>query len=47
MSNSMELLSDDLLIESYIKATELQLSREFIELIEQEIERRSIYETVK
>ncbi|WP_112181424.1 MULTISPECIES: sporulation histidine kinase inhibitor Sda [Paraliobacillus] len=38
----MKHLSDDLLIESYYKAYELKLSPEFIRLIEQEIERRSL-----
>ncbi|MRH43050.1 sporulation histidine kinase inhibitor Sda [Aquibacillus halophilus] len=38
----MEHLSDDLLIESYYKATELELSREFILLIEKELQRRSL-----
>ncbi|MDX5476006.1 MAG: sporulation histidine kinase inhibitor Sda, partial [Bacillaceae bacterium] len=32
----MRNLSDDLLIESYVKATELQLSPDFIQLIELE-----------
>lgn len=43
----MENLSDQLLIESYYKAIELQLSPEFIRLIEQEIERRSLFQKVK
>ncbi|MFD2618233.1 sporulation histidine kinase inhibitor Sda [Terrilactibacillus laevilacticus] len=43
----MEKLSDDLLIESYWKAIELELSVEFIKLIEQEIHRRSIEQKVK
>ncbi|MBM7683081.1 developmental checkpoint coupling sporulation initiation to replication initiation [Pullulanibacillus pueri] len=38
----MEKLSDDLLIESYFKARELQLSSDFITLIEHEIKRRSL-----
>ncbi|MDL4841467.1 sporulation histidine kinase inhibitor Sda [Aquibacillus rhizosphaerae] len=38
----MEHLSDELLIESYYKANELDLSREFIRLIEKEIQRRSL-----
>ncbi|MGC4375953.1 sporulation histidine kinase inhibitor Sda [Fictibacillus sp. Mic-4] len=38
----MENLSDDLLIESYYKAKELRLSSDFIQLIRQEIERRSL-----
>ncbi|WP_035724624.1 sporulation histidine kinase inhibitor Sda [Gracilibacillus boraciitolerans] len=40
----MENLSDDLLIESYKKATELRLSYEFIHLMEQEMKRRSLVE---
>jgi developmental checkpoint coupling sporulation initiation to replication initiation len=43
----MQKLSDKLLIESYLKATELQLSQEFIELIEQEMKRRSLNLKVK
>ncbi|TLS39425.1 sporulation histidine kinase inhibitor Sda [Pseudalkalibacillus caeni] len=39
----MEKLSDDLLIESYLKARELHLSQEFINLIEHEIDRRSLH----
>ncbi|WP_027724646.1 sporulation histidine kinase inhibitor Sda [Tuberibacillus calidus] len=38
----MDKLSDELLIESYYKAKELQLSTDFINLIEQEIRRRSL-----
>lgn len=38
----MEKLSDDLLIESYFKARELKLSKEFIKLMEQEIKRRAL-----
>ncbi|UOQ47365.1 MULTISPECIES: sporulation histidine kinase inhibitor Sda [Gracilibacillus] len=38
----MENLSDELLIESYKKATELQLSYEFIQLMEEEMIRRSL-----
>ncbi len=38
----MKKLSDELLIESYYKATELNLSPEFIHLIESEIKRRSL-----
>lgn len=34
---SMRKLSDELLIESYFKATEMNLNRDFIELIENEI----------
>ncbi|MEW9675836.1 sporulation histidine kinase inhibitor Sda [Lentibacillus sp. L22] len=38
----MEHLSDELLLESYQKANELNLSPDFIRLIEQEIQRRSL-----
>lgn len=38
----MNKLSDDLLIESYVKAQKLKLSIEFISLIEIEIRRRSL-----
>ncbi len=38
----MENLSDDLLIESYVKAMKYHLSSEFIQLIEQEVERRKL-----
>ena len=38
----MEKLSDELLIESYFKAKELRLSKDFIYLIEQELLRRSL-----
>ncbi|WP_078545500.1 sporulation histidine kinase inhibitor Sda [Litchfieldia alkalitelluris] len=43
----MRKLSDDLLIESYFKATELKLSPEFIFLIEKEIRRRSLSHKIK
>lgn len=43
----MEKLSDDLLIESYLKAKELKLSREFIGLIEKELNRRSLMKVVR
>jgi developmental checkpoint coupling sporulation initiation to replication initiation len=39
----MEKLSDDLLIESYLKARELKLSNDFILLIKKEIDRRSLH----
>lgn len=42
----MEKLSDDLLIESYVKARELKLSNDFITLIQKEIERRSLSERI-
>jgi developmental checkpoint coupling sporulation initiation to replication initiation len=40
-------LSDELLIESYFKAVELKLSKEFILLIEKEIQRRSLSHKIK
>lgn len=43
----MRKLSDDLLIESYYKAKELDLSRDFILLIETEIHRRSLSHKIK
>lgn len=38
----MEYLSDELLIESYFKANELNLSPDFLALIEEEIQRRNL-----
>ena len=38
----MEQLSDDLLLESYHKARELNLSTDFLNLIQLEIQRRSL-----
>jgi developmental checkpoint coupling sporulation initiation to replication initiation len=46
-TEKMENLSDQLLIESYYKALELQLSPEFIHLIEKEMERRSLLNKIK
>ncbi|TCT27056.1 developmental checkpoint coupling sporulation initiation to replication initiation [Melghiribacillus thermohalophilus] len=43
----MEHLSDELLIESYYKANELNLSEEFIQLIEDEIHRRQLTHKIK
>ncbi|CAI9388463.1 sporulation histidine kinase inhibitor Sda [Niallia sp. Sow4_A1] len=43
----MRKLSDELLIESYHKARELNLSPEFIRLIETEIHRRSLNNKIK
>ncbi|PLR78125.1 sporulation histidine kinase inhibitor Sda [Bacillus sp. V3-13] len=43
----MRKLSDELLIESYYKARELNLSQDFISLIETEIHRRSLSNKVK
>lgn len=38
----MQHLSDELLMESYLKAKDLNLSADFISLIEEEIQRRQI-----
>jgi developmental checkpoint coupling sporulation initiation to replication initiation len=43
----MRKLSDELLIESYFKAQELNLSPDFILLIESEIHRRSLFNKVR
>ncbi|WP_100406718.1 sporulation histidine kinase inhibitor Sda [Bacillus solitudinis] len=43
----MENLSDELLIETYYKATELELNHDFIELIRIEIIRRSLSDKIK
>ncbi|WP_070120741.1 sporulation histidine kinase inhibitor Sda [Bacillus marinisedimentorum] len=43
----MKNLSDDLLIESYLKAVELQLSRDFISLIKSEIDRRALTSRIR
>lgn len=43
----MRKLSDELLIESYYKAKELRLSKDFIRLIETEIHRRSLSNRIK
>ncbi|WP_312476637.1 sporulation histidine kinase inhibitor Sda [Neobacillus sp.] len=43
----MRKLSDELLIESYFKARELNLSPDFIGLIESEINRRSLVNKIK
>ncbi|TMN21025.1 sporulation histidine kinase inhibitor Sda [Lentibacillus cibarius] len=43
----MEDLSDELLLESYYKANELNLSPDFIYLIEKEISRRNLTNKVK
>ncbi len=45
--SGMRKLSDELLIESYHKARELNLSPEFIRLIETEIHRRSLNNKIK
>lgn len=38
----MRKLSDELLIETYLKAKELKLSPDFIRLLEKELHRRSL-----
>lgn len=43
----MRKLSDELLIESYFKARELNLSPDFISLIELEIHRRSLTNRIR
>jgi developmental checkpoint coupling sporulation initiation to replication initiation len=43
----MRKLSDEMLIESYYKAKELNLSLEFIRLIETEIKRRSLAHKIR
>lgn len=43
----MNKLSDDLLIESYIKAIKLKLGADFIRLIEIEIHRRALSHKIK
>ncbi|GIN60380.1 sporulation inhibitor sda [Robertmurraya siralis] len=43
----MRKLSDELLVESYFKAKELNLSKDFILLIETEIHRRSLTHKIK
>ncbi len=44
---TMRKLSDELLIESYYKATEMKLNDDFIELIKKEIKRRSLGHLLK
>ncbi len=46
MSNSLALLSDNLLIESYLKSIELQLNEEFIAIIREELSRRDLIEKI-
>ncbi|UOE95619.1 MULTISPECIES: sporulation histidine kinase inhibitor Sda [Bacillaceae] len=43
----MKKLSDDLLIETYYKAIELQLSEDFVYLVKLEIDRRSLTDKIK
>ncbi len=45
--NNMQNLSDELLIETYYKAVELNLNHDFIELIRVEIARRSLSDKIK
>lgn len=47
VNSGMRKLSDELLIESYHKARELNLSPDFIRLIETEIHRRSLSNKIK
>ncbi len=47
VNSDMRKLSDELLIESYFKARELNLSLDFIRLIETEIHRRSLSHKLK
>ena len=47
VNSDMRKLSDELLIESYHKAVQLNLSPEFIRLIEKEIHRRSLSHKIK
>lgn len=47
VNSDMRKLSDDLLVESYFKARELNLSSDFILLIETEIHRRSLTHKIK
>ncbi|MFA8439624.1 sporulation histidine kinase inhibitor Sda [Pueribacillus sp. YX66] len=46
MTNSLALLSDKLLIESYLKSIELQLNKDFIAIIRAEISRRELTEKI-
>lgn len=43
----MRKLSDELLIETYFKAIELNLNEDFIELIKLEINRRSLGDKIR
>ncbi|MDT8861443.1 sporulation histidine kinase inhibitor Sda [Alkalihalobacillus sp. MEB130] len=43
----MQNLSDELLIETYYKAVELNLNHDFIELIQIEIAKRSLSDKIK
>lgn len=43
----MERLSDELLLESYVKANELKLSPDFVSIIEEEIRRRNLGDKIQ
>ncbi|WP_368652150.1 sporulation histidine kinase inhibitor Sda [Ornithinibacillus sp. 4-3] len=43
----MDYLSDELLLESYQKALELNLNSDFLSLIEEEIDRRNLTSQIK
>ncbi|WP_090775841.1 sporulation histidine kinase inhibitor Sda [Shouchella lonarensis] len=43
----MHTLSDELLIETYHKAIELELQQDFIDLIHDELHRRSLIDRIK
>ncbi|TFB24877.1 sporulation histidine kinase inhibitor Sda [Filobacillus milosensis] len=43
----MEQLSNQLLVESYNKAQELELNHDFIKMIEEELVRRGLYQFLK
>ena len=47
VNSDMRKLSDELLVEAYYKAKELNLSPDFISLIEKELHRRSLTINVK
>jgi len=38
----MKSMSDEILIDSYLKARELNLNKDFLSLLEEEIERRNL-----
>ncbi|MGO4887266.1 sporulation histidine kinase inhibitor Sda [Anaerobacillus sp. MEB173] len=43
----MKNLSDELLIETYFKAIELNLNKDFLELLKKELQRRSLMDKLK
>ncbi|KYG31995.1 sporulation histidine kinase inhibitor Sda [Alkalihalobacillus trypoxylicola] len=43
----MQNLSDELLIETFYKAVELELNPDFIELIKSEIHKRSLHDKIR